>query len=52
MLRILIGRVLEMAESSDDRYGYENKITARFGGQHELDLIVPPVPPEQKEAAN
>lgn len=58
MLRIHIGRVLEMAESSDDRFTYEKKIIERFGGQHELDLIVPPPPvpalppPETKEAAN
>ncbi len=44
MLRIHIGRVLEMAESSDDRIGYERKIVERFGGQHELDLIVPTPP--------
>jgi hypothetical protein len=44
MLRIHIGRVLEMAESSDDRFVYEKKIIERFGGQHELDLIVPPPP--------
>ena len=50
-LRIHIGRVLEMTESSDDRYGYEKKIIDRFGGQHELDLIVPPAPPPQSVPA-
>lgn len=40
-LRIHLGRVLEMAESSPDRASYENRIVERFGGQHELDLVVP-----------
>ena len=40
-LRMHLGRVLEMAESSPDRYTYERKITQRFGGQQELDLVVP-----------
>jgi hypothetical protein len=40
-LRIHIGRVLEMAESSADRFEYERKIAARFGGQQELELILP-----------
>jgi P63C domain len=40
-LRMHIGRVLEMAESSGDRYSYERKIVQRFGGQQELDLVVP-----------
>lgn len=35
-------RVLEMAESSQDRYTYERKIVERFGGQQELPLIVAP----------
>jgi hypothetical protein len=37
-LRIQIGRVLEMTESSAGRAEYENKIAARFGGQQELPL--------------
>jgi hypothetical protein len=45
-LRIQLGRVLEMAESSADRYAYEKKIVERFGGQHELELIVPPPLPQ------
>jgi hypothetical protein len=40
-LRIQLGRVLEMAESSPDKYAYENKISERFGGQKELELVVP-----------
>jgi hypothetical protein len=50
-LRIQLGRVLEMAESSPDKFGYEKKIVERFGGQQEFELVVPP-PPEMKEAAN
>jgi hypothetical protein len=56
-LRIQLGRVLEMAESSSDKYVYENKIADRFGGQIELELVVPtpstiPLGSETKEAAN
>jgi hypothetical protein len=55
-LRIQLGRVLEMAESSPDKYAYENKIAERFGGQKELELVVPMpsvIPSsETKEAAN
>jgi hypothetical protein len=41
-LRMQIGRVLEMAESSgDDNHAYEAKIVERFGGQQELDFAVP-----------
>jgi hypothetical protein len=40
-LRIQLGRVLEMAESSPDKFVYENKIAERFGGQKELELVVP-----------
>jgi hypothetical protein len=53
-----IGRVLEMAESSNDRWAYEKRIVERFGGQQELDLIVPSPPtmppgsPQYDEAAN
>jgi hypothetical protein len=36
-----IGHVLEMAESSSDKYAYENKVAERFGGQMELELVVP-----------
>lgn len=37
-LRMQIGRVLEMSESSKTRVEYENKIVERFGGQQELDV--------------
>lgn len=50
-LRIQLGRVLEMAESSEDKFSYEKKIVERFGGQQAFDFIVPP-PSETKEAAN
>ena len=48
-LRIHIGRVLEMAESSLDSLSYESKVVKRFGGQQELELVLPPAPaPEPK----
>ncbi len=37
-LRMQIGRVLEMTESSTSKIEYENKISERFGGQTELDI--------------
>lgn len=40
-LRMHIGRVLEMAESSTNRGEYERKIVQRFGGQQEFDFIAP-----------
>ena len=43
-LRIHLGRVLEMAESSETAEEYERKIAKRFGTQQELELIVPTVP--------
>ncbi len=44
-LRMQIGRVLEMAESSGhDSRAYEAKIIERFGGQQELELIIPREP--------
>jgi hypothetical protein len=39
-----IGRVQEMAESSDNAAAYEAKINERFGDQHELDLVMPAAP--------
>jgi hypothetical protein len=52
-LRIRLGRVLEMAESSQDKFAYEKKIVERSGGQQEFELVVPPPPAlEMKEAAN
>jgi hypothetical protein len=49
-LRIQLGRVLEMAESSRDKFTYENKIAERFGGQKELELVCahPPASLRQK----
>ena len=40
-LTLHLGRVLEMAESSSDQYAYERKIVDRFGGQQELELVMP-----------
>ena len=40
-LRMHIGRVYEMAESSASRQEYDGKIVARFGGQAELDFVTP-----------
>lgn len=37
-LRMHLGRVLEMAESSSNQIEYENKIEKRFGDQHRLPL--------------
>jgi hypothetical protein len=56
-LRMHLGRVLEMAESSAESSSYEKKIVERFGGQQELDLVVPGPPPalhpaDMKEATN
>ncbi|WP_321951857.1 P63C domain-containing protein [Paraburkholderia bannensis] len=41
-LRMHMGRVLEMAESSKTKEQYEAKIIDRFGGQQELDLAGDP----------
>lgn len=41
-LRIHMGRVLEMAESSPNSITYEQKIAKRFGGQQELELVLEP----------
>ena len=40
-LRMQLGRILEMAESSPSKQIYEKKIVERFGGQPELDLVMP-----------
>jgi hypothetical protein len=37
-LRMHLGRVLEMTESSKTNEEYERKINDRFGDQRELDL--------------
>jgi hypothetical protein len=39
-LRIHLGRVLEMSESSKSKTEYERRLVERFGGQQELDLII------------
>jgi len=46
-LRMQLGRVLEMAESSNDRWAYEAKHVERFGGQQELNFL--PLPPSEPE---
>ena len=38
-LRMQLGRVLEMCESSASKGDYEAKIVDRFGGQRELDFV-------------
>ncbi len=48
-LRMHLGRVLEMAESSATQDDYESRIRQRFGDQRELDLVIsstasPPLP--------
>jgi len=40
-LSIQLGRILEMAESSANREQYEKRVIQRFGGQQELDFMVP-----------
>lgn len=40
-LRIHLGRVLEMSESSKSKAEYERRLVERFGGQQELDLVIP-----------
>lgn len=43
-LRMHIGRVLEMSEDSKTRAEYEARLVTRFGGQQELNLVVPDDP--------
>jgi P63C domain len=50
-LRIQLGRILEMAQSSPDKQTYERKIVDRFGGQKEFEFIIQPQP-TTNEAAN
>jgi len=47
-----LGRVLEMAESSTDRWEYEGKIAQRFGFEQQLELPMLMPTQEMKEAAN
>jgi len=49
-LRIHLGRVLEMAESSSDKDTYERKIIQRFGGQQEFQFVISA--PSSDETAN
>jgi hypothetical protein len=51
-LRMHLGRVLEMAESSPNRDTYEQKIMERFGGERQLELPMPMPTPAQQEAVN
>jgi hypothetical protein len=48
-LRIQLGRVLEMCESSAGKGEYEAKIVERFGGQRELDFV--PLPTSSSDSA-
>jgi hypothetical protein len=47
-----LGRVLEMAESSSDKWEYEAKVAKRFGFEQQLELPIPLAVPVQQEAAN
>jgi hypothetical protein len=49
-LRIQLGRVLEMCESSSGRTEYETKIVERFGGQRELDFMALPTSSSSSES--
>jgi hypothetical protein len=52
-LRMHLGRVLEMAESSADKMAYESKIAERFGVEQQFELPIPiPLQAQQAEAAN
>jgi hypothetical protein len=51
-LRIQLGRVLEMAESSPDQETYEQKIKERFGKKEFAFMVPVPKHEEPKEAAN
>jgi hypothetical protein len=51
-LRIQLGRVLEMAESSPNKTEYEKKIMDRFGGQQQLEFVlaIPSIEPQPPSA--
>ncbi len=52
-LRMHLGRVLEMAESSADKLEYERKIENRFGVERQLRQLELPLPmAARQEAAN
>lgn len=48
-LRLHLGRITEMAESSPIKFEYESKVAERFGGQlqYELPLFIPTDPPAE-----
>lgn len=48
-LRIQLGRVLEMAESSTSKHEYEAKIVQRFGGQQEFELTLSATSPSASQ---
>lgn len=50
-LRMQLGRILEMAQSSSSQEEYEAKVIARFGGQPSLELVVIPKPINENETA-
>lgn len=51
-LRFHLGRLVEMAEDSEDQAAYEKKILKRFGGQQEFDLIdISPAPTSSETSA-
>ncbi len=52
-LRIHLGRILEMAESSSDKFAYERRIAVRFGGQQELSFLpsLPATAPKPQDEA-
>lgn len=47
-LRMQLGRILEMAESSRSKGEYEQKIVQRFGGRREVELLAP-IPSQSSE---
>jgi hypothetical protein len=51
-LRMHLGRVLEMAESSANKHEYEQKVGERFGVERQLELPIPLPTTSQQEAAN
>lgn len=50
-LRLHIGRLTEMAESSTTRVEYETKVADRFGGQVQYELPLLSIPPEPTDQA-
>jgi hypothetical protein len=50
-LRMHLGRVLEMAESSPDKMTYESKLAERFGAEQQFELPMPMPPQAQRAGA-